>query len=260
MNEERISFQGISVCMATYNGEKYVAEQISSILTQLSERDELIIVDDCSSDLTRNIIANFNDQRIKLYINDKNYREVYSFSKAISQAKNAIVFLSDQDDIWNPGRVNLMLSALMRSRGTLLTSNFDWINSYGEQISIKYDGVHSLDSRRWCKNILDIYIGKTNYYGCAMLLRKDLLGFILPIPKYVESHDLWIAMAGNMSGSNLHIDQRTFKKRQHATNTTSTISTRPTISKIWSRVIFTISLIHLLIRKLRVRRYIPKYE
>lgn len=66
---------------------KYVAEQISSILTQLSERDELIIVDDCSSDSTRNIIANFNDQRIKLYTNDKNYREVYSFSKAISQAK-----------------------------------------------------------------------------------------------------------------------------------------------------------------------------
>lgn len=259
MNEETLLIPSISVCMAVFNGEKYLSEQISSILSEISERDELVIVDDCSSDSTVDIVKNFNDQRIKLYINDRNYRHVYSFGQAITYANNSVIFLSDQDDIWNPGRVTRMLSALRSSKVSLVTSNFDWINSHGECIEIRYDGVHSIDSRRWIKNILDIYIGKTNYYGCAMLLSKDLLYFVLPIPKYVESHDLWIALAANLIGSNQHLDDRTFKKRHHESNATSTISTRPIHRKLWARVIFTISLIHLLIRKLCIRRELPKY-
>ena len=90
----------ISVCIATYNGEKFIQKQIKSILSQISLNDEVIVVDDLSSDNTVKIIESLNDKRIKIYLNNKNQREVYSFNRAIELAKNNFIFLSDQDDIW----------------------------------------------------------------------------------------------------------------------------------------------------------------
>src|SRR5436305_15139268 len=79
---------GISVCMATYNGEKFIARQVRSILEQLAPDDELIVVDDCSSDGTVDAIRRLDDPRIAIHCNDRNRREVYSFSRAISLARH----------------------------------------------------------------------------------------------------------------------------------------------------------------------------
>lgn len=239
----------ISVCMATFNGEVYVLKQIKSILNNLGETDELIIVDDCSYDQTVKIIQNLNDKRINLLINTKNLGEVFSFNKALSHASNKFIFLSDQDDIWFDKRVKLMIKSLQKSDAYLLTSNFSWIDQDGTSMNIKYDGVKSTSSKKIYKNILDIFIGKTNYFGCAMLMSKDFLKIILPIPKFTESHDLWIALCANIFNKNLHINNKTFFKRSHENNATSTISNRSLLQKIWSRCIFLISIIIILKRK-----------
>lgn len=239
----------ISVCMSTYNGEKFVLEQINSILNNLGESDELIIVDDCSNDQTVQIIKNLNEKRINLLINTKNLGEVFSFNKALSHASKKFIFLSDQDDIWFDKRVKLMIQSLKKSDAYLLTSNFSWIDQDGTSMNIKYDGVKSTSSNKIYKNILDIFIGKTNYFGCAMLMSKDFLKIILPIPKFTESHDLWIALCANIFNKNLHINNKTFFKRSHENNATSTISNRSLLQKIWSRCIFLISIIIILKRK-----------
>jgi glycosyltransferase involved in cell wall biosynthesis len=237
--------------MATYNGELYVAEQINSILSQLNHNDELIIVDDCSSDKTIDVINSFGDERINLIKNNKNIGVNKSFSKSILLSTGDYIFLSDQDDIWIKGRINMMIKHLVESKVDLLTSNFKWIDEFGKSTYVKFDGVSSFNSKNYYKNILDIFIGKTNYFGCAMLFTKNLVRYVAPFPSFIESHDLWIAKAGNLYRSQVHLDDITFYKRIHKCNTTSTTSNRKFIYKVFSRFIFILSIFVLFSRKIK---------
>jgi glycosyltransferase involved in cell wall biosynthesis len=232
-----------SVCMATYNGEKYVVRQLESILDQLSAGDEVILVDDCSTDGTVEAVKSLNDSRIAVHINDRNRSEVYSFSHAISLAKSKYIFLSDQDDIWLPGRVALMKEALQTV--LVATTNFDWIDQDERPLKVFHHGVLPQDSNRYLKNIVDIFFGKTTYFGCAMAFRRELVPLIAPIPGYVESHDLWIALAANLVRSNVHLSEKTFLKRRHDNNATSTTSHRSLWMKLRARAIFARSLLDL---------------
>jgi glycosyltransferase involved in cell wall biosynthesis len=250
----------ISVCMATFNGESFVAQQVLSILEQLGKSDELIIVDDCSSDRTVEVLRQINDPRIFLFENQYNQREVFSFNRAIYLARNDIIFLTDQDDIWIPGRLMLMTKNLIESGADVVSSNFKWIDALGLPIQVKVDGVTVASSRRYFSNVIDIFLGKTNYYGCAMAFRRKFNSIILPIPRFVESHDLWIAMASNLAGSNAHIDEPTLLKRQHSNNATSPVSKRKLYRKLWSRVIFGVSLMLLLYRVCAVRGSVRRWR
>jgi glycosyltransferase involved in cell wall biosynthesis len=241
---------GTSVCMATFNGETYVGRQLESILDQLSADDEVIVVDDCSTDGTLEAVRRLNDPRIAIHVNDRNRREVYSFSRAISLARHQNIFLSDQDDVWLPGRVALMRQALRTA--CLVTTNFEWIDREEGPIEVAYDGVLPQDSSRHLKNIAGLFIGKTSYFGCAMAFRRDLLPLIVPIPDYVESHDCWIALAANLIGSNVHLGERTLRKRRHGNNATSTSSSRSLRLKLRARAIFARSLLDLWNRSGRI--------
>jgi glycosyltransferase involved in cell wall biosynthesis len=243
----------VSVCMATYQGELYVERQLHSILEQLGENDEVIVVDDCSTDRTVELIQNLRDPRIVVFRNEVNRREVYSFGRAIEIARGDIVFLADQDDVWLPGRVQLMAGRLRKSNAALITSNFEWMDAGERPLDVAFDGVSSPASTHYFRNIADIFIGKTNYFGCAMAFRHDLIPIITPIPSYVESHDVWIALAANQIGSNLHIDDKTLRKRRHGSNTTSTVSNRSLFLKLKSRLIFVRSMIDLSVRQRRAK-------
>jgi glycosyltransferase involved in cell wall biosynthesis len=238
----------ISVCMATYNGEAYVVRQVTSILEQLTPTDEIVVVDDCSTDRTVETILRIGDPRISIHVNDRNRREVYSFSRAISLARNEIVFMADQDDVWMPGRATLMKQRLLASNAVVLSSNFRWMNALEEPIDVPCDGVSAAQSTKHVRNVADIFIGKTNYFGCAMAFRREFVPVIAPIPAFVESHDLWIALASNLARANIHLDEPTLLKRKHGNNATSTVSTRSLYRKLRSRVIFALSLVVLLNR------------
>jgi glycosyltransferase involved in cell wall biosynthesis len=237
----------VSVCMATYNGERFLHAQVRSILDQLSPLDEIVVVDDCSTDGTSGLIGSFCDPRIRLFINDQRRREVYSFGRAIGLSRNAQIFLADQDDVWLPGRVKRMGLAL--ERAALVTTNFEWIDADGNPLPVSVDGVRADASGKFFKNLAGIFIGKTSYFGCALAFRRDLVPLILPIPGYVESHDLWIAMAANVIGSNVHLEDPSLLKRRHDGNATATVSGRSLVSKLWSRAIFARALLELLGRR-----------
>lgn len=92
-----------SVALCTYNGEKYIKEQLDSILNQTKKVDEIIVCDDCSSDKTVEILNHYsstNPGLFKIYINEQNLRSVKNFEKAITLCTGDIIFLSDQDDFW----------------------------------------------------------------------------------------------------------------------------------------------------------------
>jgi glycosyltransferase involved in cell wall biosynthesis len=98
----------ISVCIATYNGEKYIRQQLGSILCQIGESDEIIISDDSSSDRTVEIIKTFDDKRIRLLENNRFHSPAYNFENALEKATGDIIFLSDQADIWLEVMVGLL--------------------------------------------------------------------------------------------------------------------------------------------------------
>ena len=210
----------ISVCIATYNGEKYIKEQLDSILSQLSRDDEVIIVDDCSKDNTVDIIKTFNDERIKLYFNKSNLRHVKTFENAISSSSGDIIFLSDQDDIWCKGRVHLMVDKIKNSDALLLISSFDEIDKKGEILQNNEHLLFEKDSRKSIKNMINIFLGRADYWGCSMCFKKDLKKYILPIPINVVSHDIWFAIVGIYLNKIIHLESKTLLHRIHESNVT----------------------------------------
>lgn len=238
----------ISVCLASYNGAKFIKLQLESIIKQLHKDDEIIIVDDCSSDNTLDVIRSINDQRIKIFLNEINRGHVFSFGLAIALSSKDIIFMSDQDDIWIEDRVALMKDKLLNSEAMLVSSNSNFVDLKGKKIPFNVDGVSSKSSKKYLRNITDVFFGKKNYYGCAMAFNKELKGLILPIPNYVESHDLWIAIAANIVKSNLHCDEVTLNRTVHGEN--ASIVKRKLHLKLWSRIIFMRSILQLFFRKL----------
>src|SRR5690606_17055698 len=111
----------ISVCIPTYNGEKYIKAQLESILVQLKPEDEVIISDDSSTDNTIEVIKLFADQRIKLFTNNKFKSPKFNLENALSKATGDIFFLADQDDIWEKDKI-FTLKEHLKSH-TLVYSN-----------------------------------------------------------------------------------------------------------------------------------------
>ena len=102
----------ISVCLATYNGAQHIREQLDSILPQLGRDDEVIVSDDLSIDETLEIITSYGDARVKILPTKSRLGPVANFQRALTAAIGDIVFLSDQDDIWEPNKVATSLRVL----------------------------------------------------------------------------------------------------------------------------------------------------
>lgn len=242
----------ISVCMATYNGSKFILNQINSILPQLSAEDEVIIVDDSSKDSTVTILRNIRDIRIKIVVNETNIGVNKSFEKAILLSKNDYIFMADQDDIWTELRVNKMLNILKNKDVNLVSGNSLFINQEGNEIDYNREPLKERDSHKRFKNIGKIFAGSGAYYGCSMAFKKKLKKIILPFPNYIESHDLWIALTSMIQDKSYHLEDNVLYRRIHGTN--ASIVKRPLIKKLYSRMIFAISVIHILVRLLKSAR------
>ncbi|MEV7972701.1 glycosyltransferase [Cellulomonas sp. NPDC089187] len=210
----------VSVCMATYRGAPWIAEQLQSILDQLGPEDEVVIVDDASPDDTVERIRAMDDPRIRLIARDHNLGYVQTFQEALRAARGDLLLLADQDDVWSPERVVAMTRALhdveVVATNLATLGGPDRIRGpYGQQDWHLRPG--SSDHR--LRNVLGVLIGNMPYYGCAMGLRRSALDTVLPFPGLLtESHDLWIALYGNLHRSMRHLDIRSVRRRFHDDN------------------------------------------
>lgn len=206
--------------MAAYNGERYLGDQIASILDELEPQDELVVVDDASRDGTPALLRALEDPRVRVHARDDNRGYVRTFEEAISLATGDIILLSDQDDVWVPGRRALFVAAL--NDAAVAASNLELLGS-GDPLP------HPLTRRPWrlradqsthgVRNALRILGGVAPYYGCAMGFRRDVVARIVPFPAYLtESHDLWIALFGNAHRTIRHIEPATIQRRIHDAN------------------------------------------
>jgi len=161
-----MNFPKISVCMATYNGERYVAVQLTSILNQLSDGDELIISDDSSIDNTTTIIKSFNDNRIKLYENQQFKSPIFNFENALKHANGEYIFLADQDDIWMPRKVEIFKKYL--NDYDLVLSDANIIDDSGKEIYESFYRVNASNGGL-LKNMV-----KNSYLGCTMAFNRKI--------------------------------------------------------------------------------------
>ena len=176
----------ISVCLGTYNGEKYIKEQILSILPQLSQDDELIISDDGSSDNTMSVVSAIDDKRIKVFENRSRHGFVSNFNNALEKAKGDIIFLCDQDDVWRDEKVEISCNYLKKY--DLIVHDALIVDALGQSkgytyFSTMHDGTGFL-ANLW----------KTRFLGCCMAFKREVRDYCLPIPMNVVAHDYWIGL------------------------------------------------------------------
>lgn len=192
----------VSVCIATYNGAQYIRPQILSILNQeftdnIGVNMEVIISDDNSQDDTISIIESLNDSRIKIYNHTKkkypNYNSLISatknFENAIELSSGDYIFLSDQDDIWYPNKIDSMLNFLKEKACCICA--FNWIDQYGNHIGQK---TYSNTEISLVKMLF-----RFPYYGFCFAFNKKIKEKILPIP-LIPQHDIFIGLVAKFMG------------------------------------------------------------
>lgn len=204
----------VSVAMATYNGEKYIKEQIETILNNLDDKDELVISDDGSSDMTIEIINKINDKRIKLLEGPRKGLKK-NFENAIKNTTGDVIFLSDQDDIWMENKVEKVLECFNNNNYILIQHDAVVVDE-NDKVIYESFAEHRKVKTGVIKNLI-----KNSYHGCCIAFRKELIKEILPIPDNVYLHDEWIGIVAELNGKTYFLDEKLTKYRRHSENTSS---------------------------------------
>lgn len=187
----------VSIAVCTYNGEKYLQEQLDSLLHQTHTNIEIIIVDDGSKDSTMTILNEYktNDNRIKIFQNEENLGFVQNFSKAISLCSGDYIALADQDDIWAKDKIEKFLANI--GSNILIYSDAILMDEYG----------YPLDQQliRPERILLSGKPNKAFFFGnCisgnTLMFKRELVPYLLPIPN-VSYHDIWIAFVASSIGT-----------------------------------------------------------
>ncbi len=230
----------ISVCMAAYNGGRYIEAQLRSILSQLGVQDEVVIVDDCSKDDTVDRIRNIRDVRIKLFQHALNSGVVATFEDALLNADGEILFLSDDDDIWAPNKVKRFLDVFGElPEIEIVTSKVQLIDERGTFFS----NDKLTRGGRFCSGFwANIY--KNHYQGSAMAIRSSLLPRILPFPlRPCFLHDVWIGTRSDITGGKTaFIEESLLFYRRHSDNFSRRLSAWNQLlvraELLWAHVIY----------------------
>lgn len=219
--------KNIDILIATYNGEKYLKEQLDSILNQTYKDIRIIISDDCSKDSTANILKEYKqkDSRIELYLQEKNLGVVKNIEFLLSKVKNELYMLSDQDDVWLPKKVEKSVEKLEKENADLVFGDLEVVDEKLDTIYPSFGDFMLLNKK------IDKYINtnKINYLyncvtGCTVLSKKKFIDKIVPIPtesKYLI-HDHWIGLILSLNGKLAYMNEKYIKYRQHGNNQVGT--------------------------------------
>jgi glycosyltransferase involved in cell wall biosynthesis len=207
----------ISVCMTTYNGEKFIRRQLETILVQLAQNDEVIISDDSSVDRTVDIIKEFKDQRIRLYEHNLFYSPIYNLENALKKSSGEIIVLSDQDDVWMDNKITVVRRELSDVNNGIKLIVIDGQIVDEHEIVIHDSIFERINSGKGLlKNIYD-----NTYMGCCMAFSRDLLEVTLPFPKNIPMHDMWLGLLAELFGTVKFIQEKTIKYRRHEASVTN---------------------------------------
>ena len=181
----------IDIVMPTYNGEKYLKEQIDSILNQSYKDIRLIISDDGSKDSTVQILKEYEEKekRVKIYVQPQNLGVVRNIEFLLRKVESPLFMLADQDDVWLPNKIKELSDFLIQGNYDVVTGNCALTDSNLNIIQEKYYTDKSpLDKTVWGNFVKDLWLGS------CMAFTREVLMATLPFPKRMAAHDLWIAL------------------------------------------------------------------
>lgn len=214
----------ISVAMTTYNGEKYIRKQIESILNQSMKVDEIIVCDDGSTDKTVEILKEYP---VTVYQNEKNLGYRLNFKKAMSLCTHEYTFLCDQDDIWEPDKVKIMIEIMQKNPNIhVLASSFVYIDSKDDPIYMKQKknwSNNNLYPRKVLENDLvqvkfDEYFSCNYFQGCSLVLDKWIKDLALENFDSRLPHDWLLSMIASSYQGMYFYNKPLFRYRLHDNN------------------------------------------
>lgn len=236
LRDHNVKNQMISVIMPSYQHEEYIGETIDSVLNQSYENFELIIVDDGSTDGTKEVIKQYNDQRIRFYEQD-NQGAPETINRGISLAKGEYISIINSDDTYHPERLSSLMETAINEDAAFIFTNLSFINEKGKQLE-----THS----EWYENLISIYnnrksleetffagniaITSSNFFFKSEIL--DEIGLFNSY-RYVHDYDFILRVLHRYPDKFVYLsDKKLLSYRLHETNTISDSSTMPRIETL----------------------------
>lgn len=213
----------VDILLATYNGEKYLKEQIDSILNQTYRNIHLIISDDNSKDSTRKILDEYRkkDARITTYFQERNLGYIKNFEFLLTKVESNYYMLSDQDDVWLPEKIKKSMDKLKEENADLVFGDLEVVDEKLKTIYPSFGDFMQLNRKiNKCINSYEVNYLYNCVTGCTLLSKKEFIKDILPIPhnsKYML-HDFWIATMVALRGKLAYMPEKYIKYRQHGNN------------------------------------------
>lgn len=211
----------VSIIVATYNGEKFIAAQLDSLVQQTYTNTEIIILDDGSTDNTRQILQEYASRfkNIQLIFNETNLGYIKNFEKGCALAKAEYISFCDQDDVWDRNKTTELMQAL--GNASLVYCDDYLVNEKLESLNRKHSDLKNLASFDNC-----LYFATDNCVGGHnMIIKKEALQKMLPFPA-IMPHDLWCAFNACFYGGIKYVDQPLVMWRQHENNITTSSKTK----------------------------------
>lgn len=207
-----------SVALCTYNGAKYLKPQLDSILKQSHAADEIIICDDQSTDRTWEVLSDYqrrHPKTIKLHRNDQRLGVTKNFEKAIRLCEGDLIALSDQDDVWNPKKLERQITELNKQNASLVVHNAQIVDESLSPIDDVWSRLsYTPGTIRKPHHSFEQLLHHNVFQGATFLFHTGLREYLLPIP---ESwiHDYFIALIASVVGTIYDADQSLLLYRQH---------------------------------------------
>jgi glycosyltransferase involved in cell wall biosynthesis len=214
MNLKSDKSHEVSIAICTYNGDKYLDQQLDSILNQTyGNIAEIVCVDDGSQDDTIKILKDYQqfDARIKIFENETNLGYIRNFERALILCSNDYIALADQDDLWYPEKIERLMNAI--GDNLMVYSDSDYIDEQNRKIGKKMSDFRRLRACNSCLN-LALFNGIS---GHAMIVRKELIKMTIPFSLKIP-HDYWMAFFAAQYGSMAYVDESLVGYRQHTGN------------------------------------------
>ncbi|MCZ2222133.1 MAG: glycosyltransferase family 2 protein [Chitinophagales bacterium] len=210
----------ISIVLCTYNGEKFLLQQLQSLFEQTYPNIEIIISDDASTDNTISILKEMqNRQNVKVVFQKQNIGAVKNFELVISLAQGDYIAFCDQDDIWLSNKIEILYKNIGTS--SLIYCDSLLIDENNNSLHKKLSGLRKMYSGTDTKG----FIFSNTVWGHAAMIKKELLSKALPIPAQTP-HDIWMAVKAAVNGGIKYLDEVLTHYRQHSNTVTTTITVK----------------------------------
>lgn len=225
--------------MAVYNGEKFLRRQLESLSKQETLPDELIVVDDCSTDRTRQLLIEYAaiaPFEVKTYHNMVNLGHELNFGVAIERCSGDIIFLADQDDVWFPEKISVVSEIFENERNVHLVI----CDAHITDTNLRRSGRTAIQLMKFSRILGERKQGLT--LGCATAFTSDLKNLVCPIEKLDFGHDSWIHEIGDVLRVRKVIDKPLQLYRRHSGAATledgtvlgSSVGQSPGLTAVWT--------------------------